>query len=452
MLSLLSLLSAAEPDWATFGPETVQNLAGYLQVDTVNPPGNELRGAQYLSDLLAKEGIASEIDEFEPGRANLYARLSGTGAEKPLCLVSHIDVVTSDLKNWDAAHGPLSGVIAEGYLYGRGALDMKGMGMLETMTLIGLKRAAIPLKRDVILLAVADEEVDSLGMRHLVEKRWSEFGCSQAINEGGLGIQDLLFGGQTVWAISTAEKGVLWARMVATGEPGHGSTPRPDQAPERLHRAVEALYAYKPKAQIGEQLFELLARVGQDKGGVLKGLLNSPAMVRMFVTKKLMSSPATRADIIDTINVTGFGGAHEPNVVPSEVWANLDCRLLPGTKPEAMLERIKNLTQDIPGLRFEVLSAKEANSSPWDDSFFEALVDELTEGRPHQVAGPVLSIGFTDSLFLRPLGVHAYGIVPFEVSQQEMTGMHGNNERVSVQNVQDGVRKLFRAVARSVSP
>ena len=161
-----------------------------------------------------------------------------------------------------------------------------------------------------------------------------------------------------------------------------------------------------------------------------------------------MKGPTTRAAITNTIHVTGYGGAHEPNVVPSEVWANLDCRLLPGTTPESMLEHLKGLVAKVPGIRFEVLSEKAANASPWQDSFFDALAESVVEGRPDVVAGPVLSVGFTDSLFLRPLGVHAYGLVPFEVEQSEMAGMHGHNERVSLQNVQDGLRRLYRAVAK----
>ncbi len=448
MLLLSSLLLAAEPDWALAGPETVQNLAAYLQVDTTNPPGNELRGAQFLADLLAKEGIPSQIDEFAPGRANLIARLPGSGQEKPLCLISHTDVVTAEPAFWEPGKGPLSGTIADGFVYGRGALDMKGMGMLEAMVLIQLKRQAVPLRRDVILLAVADEEVNSLGMQRVVDTMWDQIGCSHSVNEGGLGIQDLMFEGQTAWAISAAEKGVLWAKIIASGEPGHGSTPRPGQAPERLHAAIEALGKYKAKPNISVELYEFLRRVGVDRGGILKSLLASPGMVRSLLTGRLMGSPPTRAAITDTLNVTGYGGAHEPNVVPSEVWANLDCRLQPGTTPAQMLARLQDLTKDVPGIRFEVLSEKEANRSPWEDPFFDALAEAMTEGKPGQVAGPVLSVGFTDSLFLRPLGVHAYGIVPFSVTQEEMKGMHGHAERVSVENVENGLRKLYRAVLK----
>jgi acetylornithine deacetylase/succinyl-diaminopimelate desuccinylase-like protein len=193
-------------------------------------------------------------------------------------------------------------------------------------------------------------------------------------------------------------------------------------------------------------LIEFLGRVGETKGGILKTLLQSPGMIRAMLTKKLMSSPTTRAGVTDTIHVTGFGGANLPNVVPSEVWANVDCRLLPGTTPAMMLDRLKDLVKDVPDIRFEVLSEKSANASPWEDPFFEALAKSVVDGKPDHVAGPVLSVGFTDSLFLREVGVNAYGLVPFEVGQEEMTGMHGHNERVSVENVQGGVRRLYGAV------
>ncbi len=437
-------------DWAKAGDEASQALSSYLQVDTFNPPGNETRGAQYLADLLSKDGIVSELVEFAPGRSNLIARLKATGAptEKPLCLLSHLDVVPAETELWPKETGPLSGAIdGDGFIWGRGALDMKGMGLIETMTLVWLKRANVPLRRDVILLAVGDEEVDNLGMKHLVEKQWDQLDCGVVVNEGGLGIKNLLFEGQTVFAISVAEKGALWIKMKANGEAGHGSTPVPQRAPTRLIRAMQAISGRQPPPQIHASLYELLRRIGEQKGGVTGFILQRPTLVNWFVTGKLMAKPPTRAGITNTCQVTGFDGkGSAPNVIPSQVTAIIDCRLLPGTTPEMLLAELKELVKDVEGIEFEVSNGDAANESTWEDPFFDALARHAVGTRTDAIAGPVLSPGYTDSLLARPKGARAYGMVPFELSQEELATMHGRNERVSKQNVTKGLEVLFRAV------
>lgn len=437
-------------DWVKAGDEAALALSGYLQVDTFNPPGNETRGAQYLADLLAKDGIASQLIEFAPGRSNLIARLEAPGPKtaKPLCLLSHTDVVPAEAEAWPKDKGPLSGTIdAEGFIWGRGALDMKGMGLLEAMTLVWLKRANVPLNRDVILLAVGDEEVDDLGMKHLVEHHWSELDCGELVNEGGVGIKNLLFEGQTVFAVSVAEKGTLWLKMKATGEAGHGSTPAPIRAPSRLVEAMKRLSARQPPPTIHASLYELLRRIGEKTGGFNGFVLQRPFLVDAFVTSKLMAKPTTRAGITNTCQVTGFEGkGSAPNVIPSQATAIIDCRVLPGTSPEALLAELKELVKDVEGIEFEVINSAAANESSWQNPFFDALTRQVVGTRTDAVAGPVLSPGYTDSLLARPKGTTAYGMVPFELTQEEVGTMHGRDERVSKQNVTRGLEVLFRAV------
>lgn len=434
-------------DWKKAGDETVEVLRGYLRVDTTNPPGNETRGAEYLAEILEREGIPYEILEYAPGRGNLIARLDPPRAEEaPLCLLSHIDVVTAEADKWPKGKGPLSGALDEqGYIWGRGALDMKGLGALELMTMVWLKRLHVPLRRSVILLAVAAEESDSGGVQFIADRHWGRIRCSHVVNEGGLGIKDLLLPGQTVYTISVAEKGVLWLEMTAHGEAGHGSTPVPGRAPERLVRAIEKLYARDPEPVIHPSIYELAARVGEDAGGLSGFVLRRPALVRMFVLGRLLEKPPARATLFDTCNVTGFKGMKEPNVIPSEVSAILDCRVLPGTRPVDLYVELKK-TIDDPKVTFRVIDQMPAGESTWDDPFFSALARHAVDGRPHVVAGPALSPGYTDSLHLRRKGARCYGFTPFEVEQEEMNGFHGRNERVSVANVHRGIRALFRAV------
>ena len=436
-------------DWDKAGEEVTQVLSAYLQVDTINPPGNELRGVAFLAQALEKEGIASTTYETAPGRGSLVARLpaQGTPTEKPLCLLSHIDVVPAEASEWPEDKQPLSGAIDEDSVWGRGALDTKGLGALELMTMAWLKRTQVPLSRDVLLLAVADEEVDNTGMRDLVEKHWAELDCGTLLNEGGLGLKSVLTPGQTLFAISVAERGTLWLRMTAKGEAGHGSTPVPGRAPERLLEAARLVNALKSEPRIHPAVYELLRRAGAQQGGLKGAVLQSEGLVNAFVTGKLLEKPPTRAIITDTCQVTGFEGVGSaPNVIPSEVSAIVDCRLLPGTKSETLLKKLEELVKPVGNVEFQVLQAKEANASDWNDPLFEALVRHVTYGRTDAVAGPTVSTGFTDSIYARPMGTKAYGFVPFELEGRELATMHGRNERVSKENLRRGLEVLFRAV------
>jgi acetylornithine deacetylase/succinyl-diaminopimelate desuccinylase-like protein len=433
-------------DWNKAGEETVQVLREYLRVDTTNPPGNETRGAEFMGAILRREQIPYEIVEYAPGRGNLIARLEADHpVERPICLVSHIDVVSAEAEKWPKDKGPLSGALADGYIWGRGALDMKGLGALELMTMVWLKRLNVPLRRHVILLAVAAEETDSGGVQYVLDEHWGKIGCSHSVNEGGMGIEDLLVEGQTVYAISVAEKGTLWLKMTAHGEAGHGSTPTPGRAPERLLAAIDRLKKRDPDPVVHPSLYELAARVGENTGGVKGFVLRRPFLVRRFVMGKLLDNPLTRATMFDTVNITGFEGKKEPNVIPSEVSAYLDCRVLPGTRPVDLFVELRRIVDD-PKVSFEILDAMGAGESTWEDPFFSALTRHAVDGRANVVAGPALSPGYTDSLFLRKKGVRAYGFVPFEVKKEEMYGFHGRNERVSVANVHRGLRTFFRAI------
>lgn len=438
----------AAVDWEAAGAEAVSVLAGYVQTDTRNPPGGETAGAEYLARILQAEGIDSQIHEFAPGRGSLVARLKGAGTDPPLCLLSHIDVVPWEDAGWAEVKGPLSGTVdADGILWGRGALDMKGMGAIELLTMVWLKRLAVPLKRDVVLIAVADEEVHNAGARLILAEHWDDIGCSHMLNEGGLGVRGVFFDDQTVYAISVAEKGTLWLRMSATGDPGHGSTPRPDEAPTRLLDALDHLRkSWEPEPEYHPALDELFYRVGEPRSGVERAVLIRPGAVRSLLKEKLMSNPATAAMITNTVHITGLEGANKPNVVPGVVSALLDCRIQPGTDPLVVLGEIKALFADQPHISFEVIQSYPGAGSPYDDPFYATLARAMTAGRDDAVAGPIVSVGFTDSIFFRAEGVHAYGIEPFDVTGEDLATMHGHRERLSTANVRDGLRKLFMAV------
>ena len=320
------------------------------------------------------------------------------------------------------------------------------MGVMEAATLAVIAQERVPLQRDLILLAVADEEVENRGIQFLVDHHWDELQCEYVINEGGIGVVDMFFEGQTVYPISVGEKGLLWGRIVATGEPAHGSVPMAGQAPERMLDAALALRSRSPRPRIHDSLFELLDAVGTHHGGAAGLILQNPTLVQGLLMGKLMDNPLTRAAITDTVNVTGHGGALAPNVVPSEVWANLDARLLPGTAPETFRRSLLDAIDD-PAVRIDVTVAREATLTEWQgDPLYDALARRVVQGRPEAVAGPVISVGYTDSIVLRPLGVKAYGLMPIAVTADEIATMHGDDERIAVAGLRDGTRILGLAV------
>ena len=447
-------------DWRAAGDEAFTDLQGYLRVPTVNPPGDEQLGAEHLAALLAKDGIEAEVLPLPdaPGRANLIARLPAAAPTSAgaLCLVSHLDVVTAEPERWPAGRGPFEGTITrdeisgDEVLWGRGALDMKSLGLLEVEVLRWLKRRAVPLTREVVLLAVADEEVASKGMQDALSRHWDKLRCSHAINEGGLGVKDALVEGQIAFGISVAEKGVLWVRVKAVGEPGHGSTPVP-RAPQHLLEALDRVRAWPRPARMDPALYELLAAVGREAGGTTGFVLQRPTLVDLFAMDRFLKEPAASALVTDTVNITGFAGAREPNVVPAEVSALLDMRLLPGTDPAAVLAELRALLQGIEGVSVELIDQRPAAASPWDDPLFDALAfhAEATaraDGVERIAVGPVVSPGFTDSILLREKGVRAYGYVPILLSRDEAATMHGNGERIGKRNVTRGLQALLAAV------
>lgn len=425
--------------------EAVEVLSGFLSVDTSNPPGNELAGARYLADRLAAEGIEAEVAEFAPGRANLVARLRAEApTEPPLCLLSHVDVVRAEANAWKEA--PFSGKVdADGWIWGRGALDMKGVGVLHLLSMLWLRRLDVPLRRDVVLLAVGDEEVENLGAKALAA-RWDAIGCSQLLNEGGFGVRDAIVDGVDVLTVSYAEKGSLWLRLWAAGEPGHGSTPLPDSAPVRLMQALDRVRTWAPEPRWTPELHALLADVGRRAGGVSGAVLGSPALTRALAGGRLLAHPLGRASLTNTLNVTGFGGHDSPNVVPSRVFAQLDVRLLPGERSGDVLDELGELVADVPGVELEVLHDLPAFASPLDDRLYEGVVRTLRASFPDAAVGPLLMAGTTDSQVFRPLGVRCYGFAPFLVPVDELRGMHGRDERIHRDVLGRGVEVMLEVV------
>jgi acetylornithine deacetylase/succinyl-diaminopimelate desuccinylase-like protein len=440
---------ARTPDFEVLGFEAAERLGEYLRIRTVNPPGNETAGARWLRQVLAKEGIEAEIFESSPGRGNLYARLPGNGSKRPIVLLSHIDVVPATDSAWKVS--PWSGETRSGAVWGRGALDMKGMGVVELMTMIALKRRGVPLSRDVILVANADEETGSSGAEWFArEKRGLLRNAEFLVNEGGhnrLGPT----GETEYYGVGVTEKVPYWVRITARGAPGHGSIPRPDNAAARISRAVGRIAAYQTPIRLtppAERYFKDLATRETDPQQ--RRWLADPAAAlrnpagRLFLTSNLYYNAILR----NTISITALRGSDKTNVIPPEASAELDVRLLPGERPADFVRELRRVIADslveITPLRPE----RQATTSPLDGPMIEAIREAVEAMEPGALITTPMLAGYTDSYYYRAIGIGAYGISPFRLSEEDARTVHGNDERVTLENLRFGVEFMYRIVER----
>lgn len=431
----------ARIDWAALGEETIERLRHYLTIDTTNPPGHESRGTAWLAEVLRAEGIESEVVEAAPGRGNLVARRRGDGSLGGIVLHHHVDVVYADRRYWSV--DPFGGVVRDGYVYGRGALDMKSTGVLQLMALIALTRARVPLKRDLILLATADEEAGSrFGAQFVAEHRpdWLA-GAEYALSE--LGAIDVVPGHRApIGHIVISEKTGLPLRLTARGAPGHGSMPWPDTAPHRLVRALARLLdAERPPRVLPEvqQFFATLATVlpPEEAAGLddLERSLNDPAVRRRVLGHRRWS-----AMLRATFAVTMLRGSEKLNVIPPEAVADIDCRMLAGDDAEEIAAWVRQVIAD-DQVQVEIMRPpKRPNISPPDTELYKALAGALARRAPGVIVVPEILAAFTDCWTFRRCGLQAYGWSPFVLDEEEWGRVHGNDERISVDNVRTGVR------------
>ncbi|MGH7580525.1 MAG: M20/M25/M40 family metallo-hydrolase, partial [Gemmatimonadales bacterium] len=388
-LSLPSLpaLAAAQqaraPDFDALGFEAAERLGEYLRIRTINPPGNETAGAKWLQQVLAREGIESQIFEPVPGRGNLFARLPGDGSKRPIILLSHIDVVPATDSVWRVS--PWSGETRMGAVWGRGALDMKGTAIVELMTMIALKRRGVPLSRDVILVANADEETNSTGAEWFArEKKALLRDAEFLINEGGHNRLSPV--GQTeYYGVGVTEKVPYWLRITARGSPGHGSIPRPDNASERLARALGRIAAYRTPIKLtppAERYFKQLA--GRETDPLRRRWLADPAAAlrNAAAVRWFTSNLYYNAILRNTISITVLQGSHKTNVIPTEASAELDVRLLPGERPADFVRELRRVIADSAVEIIPLRPEREATTSPLDGDLLEAIRDAVEAMEP----------------------------------------------------------------------
>jgi acetylornithine deacetylase/succinyl-diaminopimelate desuccinylase-like protein len=426
----------------------VEWMQEYLRIDTSNPPGNELRGATFFKKLLDEEGIENRIFEYQPGRADLWARLPHTTANpsRPVILLNHMDVVTSDASHWKQP--PFSGAIVDGAMYGRGAQDMKNEGLAQLVVLVMLKREKIALDRDVIFLAVSDEEADGTGTDWFIANQRDLLGNAQfLINEGG---ENLLEDGKVKYiSVDVGEKTTFWLHVVAHGRPGHGSRPNPDSAPDRLVRALDRIIQYRTPLKVLPVVEEFLRDMAPYETPERAEQFRN---IKQAIQEKSFQTQLDRDESInyllrDTISLTMLGGSEQTNVIPPEAWANLDVRLLPGDDPQAFLESIRKVVND-PNVTVEPMQKefRVANYSPTDTVLYAAIREVSAQYFPGTPVVPHITSGYTENQRYRPLGMDAYGFCPYVATEEEGSTEHGNDERIRVEELRRGHKILFDVV------
>ena len=434
-------------DWTALQNETVQILTDYLKINTTNPPGNELETALFLKRILEREGFEVQLldtGEFrERHGANLYTRLKGNGTKKAIALVHHMDVVPADARYWSV--DPFSGVIKDGYLYGRGALDMKGEGITHLMAMIALKRSGVPLNRDIVYIANPDEELGSLGAIKFVEKhadllRDVEF----LMTEGG----DNAFknGKLAYFGVGVAEKRTFWQHLTVRGVPSHGSRPTKDNPVPKLVRALSKIAAYETPLHVTPGVRKFFRDIARNYSGEQgRWLANVDAAIANPRARAwLLSDVYWNAILRNTISLTGLQGSNKVNVIPAEATADIDIRLLPDTDPTKFREMLVALVNDTSVHWEPLLAPKPPLENPTDTDLFRAIERAAHERDPNAFVTTPMLTGATDRPTYRALGIVTYGFDPFRVEAADaQRGVHGNDERISLENIGFGVHYLY---------
>jgi acetylornithine deacetylase/succinyl-diaminopimelate desuccinylase-like protein len=448
--AIAQVSAAPEPktpvDWTALRDETVRDMQEYFRINTTNPPGNELLTARWLKSLLEKEGFEVQIldtTELGAGRANLYTRLKGNGSKRAIALVHHMDVVPAAPQYWSA--DPFAAEIKDGFIYGRGALDMKGEGIAHLMAMIALKRSGVALNRDIVFIGNADEELGSTGAIVFVDRHPDllkdvEF----LITEGG--DNSVENGELKYWGIGVAEKRTFWQSVTVKGTPSHGSRPTKLNPVPRLVRALDKIARYETPLHVTPGTRKYFKDISANYTGEQKRWLSNVdvalknARARAWITDNVYWNAILR----NTISLTGLQGSNKTNVIPPEASAKIDIRLLPDQDPDAMLATLKRIVADTAVHFVNELKPKTPLENPIDTDLFRAIERAAHDRDPKALVTTPMLTGATDRPTYRKLGIITYGLDPFMTETSDaQRGVHGNDERISVDNAGFGVHFLY---------
>lgn len=435
-------------NWDAIREETMGYLQHLLRIDTTNPPGNETRAAEFIADILKRDGIEPMILESAPARGNLVARLNGDGRAAPLLLMAHLDVVPAESDGW--THPPFAGDIADGFVWGRGALDTKELAAMELMVMLLLKREGKPLARDIIFMANADEEVGgSKGAGWMVNEHPDLIRSEYAINEGGGFSLDIL--GERFFTCQVTEKGSARFALRARGRPGHGSMPHPDNAVLKLADAIQKIGAAEFPLHVSpivSTFFEgVAAKFGKRAESDVRALLDQKkhqaAIKKMGLTNGLGSM--IYAMLHNTVTPTILKAGTKINVIPSVAEAQCDARLIPGQTLRDFLAELRAVID--PDIEIEFLTDTPGFESDYKTPLFDTISHVMARHEPNAPVLPYMVVGATDARHVRKLGTKIYGFCPMITETGELDRVHGHDERISVDNLAFGARVLYEVVS-----
>jgi acetylornithine deacetylase/succinyl-diaminopimelate desuccinylase-like protein len=441
-------------DWEGALWETIAHLQALIRMDTVNPPGQELRVARYLDDVLRGAGIATTLLEPAPDRAALVARIPGDGRARPLLLLAHMDVVGVEPDQWTTQ--PFGGELLDGYLYGRGAIDDKGMLATNLAAMLLVQRHVVKAgrrpARDLVFVATSDEEAGGLwGIDWLITNHRGLLDAEYALNEGGrVRLRDRR---PQYCAVQCAEKVPNVARVTARGPAGHASIPLPGNAVVLLARAVAAIGAHAEPVTLTDvtrRYFAGLATFWDDERqrAAMRDLASDDAARVASAARVLSADPFFASQLRNSVSPTMLAAGVRSNVIPAEASATMSVRTLPGESVSALLARLRDAVADDQVSITVTDEGQDAPASPPDSPMFRAIERGVAALAPGVPTVPYLSSGATDSAALRRLGIRCYGLLPFPLSMEDEDRMHGHDERVPVASLGFGVRLTWEIVRR----
>ena len=427
--------------------EAIELLSRYLQIDTTNPPGNEGKGVEFFGDIFETEKVDYKIYEAASGRKSIRAVIPGSGEKGALILLNHIDVVPAQADQW--SFEPFSGEVKDGFIHGRGALDMKGQGIMELLAFLDVKRKGFAPCRDIIFLAVADEEVGGKhGVEYLLDNHPDDFKADIVLNEGGYGISDIL-PDRPVVMVSTAEKGVCWVKLTRSGPPGHGSMPHGNNALEKMIQSVNRLLDRENPVIITAVMAEYFKQMGAG-WEFLKPYLEDPqteTLIRILSESGLADLPQISAMIRNTMSVTMMEAGTKTNVIPSRAEVELDIRILPGQDPDEFVAGLKPHLAD-EDISVDITTKHRATESPMDSSSFALIKTVLNEYYPDALIVPSLLVAISDSRFFRDKGISCYGVCPVLIQLEDVQRVHGLDEKISEENMIKGTEVYIDIVKK----
>jgi len=443
-----------EVDWSEAEAEAVGHLKDLIRIPTVNPPGNEKAAAEYVAEAARADGLEPEVIESDKDRANVVFRIKGSGEKPPLLLNGHLDVVAVEEDKWSVP--PFEAVEKDGFIYGRGAVDMKNMVSLCLMCVKLLKRSGAPLKRDLIFAGVADEEAGGqYGSQFMVDNHADKVRAEYSISEmGGFSME---MDGLRFYLVQVAEKGVAWLKIKTFGDPGHGSLPDPDSALIKAAAIAHKLGTTRLPQHNAEALVRFVEIMSTHlkfpKNKVFKMLLK-PGLSDVLLDRVMPdkdSAQAFAAMLHNTANPTVMRAGEKTNVIPSEAELEVDGRVLPGYTTDDLIGEVRKLIGPEPEI--EVMRELTPTTAPADDPIFSLMTETIQKHDPGAIVVPNLVTGFTDATHWKKLGMKCYGFTPLKLPPETSFKklFHGHDERIPVDGFKFGLKVLFEVVEKVVT-